>query len=64
MSPMIHVRKKDKQAGWVTIDFQDDEEIEAVVVIPTFGPDHNACMDCWCHPTLEAEGLIVHNEHH
>ena len=63
MSPMIHVRKKDKQAGWVTIDFQDDEETEAVVVIPTFGPDHNACMDCWCHPAV-VEGAIVHNEAH
>jgi hypothetical protein len=61
---MICVRKKDKQAGWVSIDFQDDEEIEAVIVIPTFGPDHNAGMDCWCHPERGDEGVIVHNEHH
>ena len=64
MSPVLHIRKRDKQAGWLSIDLQDDDEVGAVVVIPTFGPDHNTGMDCWCHPTSDTEGMIVHNEQH
>jgi hypothetical protein len=45
------------------MDFRDDEGVDAVIVIPLFGPDHHAGMDCWCLPHDE-EGVIVHNECH
>ena len=63
MSPKIRLRKRDQCWGWLTIDFQEDEDVEAVVVIPTYGPDHNAGTDCWCG-ALNADGVIVHHEVH
>ncbi len=63
MSPFVRIRKRDKKWCWLTIDFLDDEDIEAVIVIPGYGPDHNAGMDCWCAPKND-DGVIVHNEVH
>jgi hypothetical protein len=60
MTPLLRIRKRDRQPGWLTLDFRDDEAIGAPVVIPTFGPDHRGGMDCWCCPENE-EGVIVHN---
>jgi len=63
VSPKICIRKKDRQWGWLTLDFRDDQEIERIVVVPTYGPNHNALHDCWCGPK-DVEGVIVHNEVH
>jgi hypothetical protein len=63
VTPMIRIRKRDRCNEWLTLDFRDDEDIEAVIVVPAFGPDHRAGMDCWCQPNND-EGPIVHNECH
>lgn len=60
MSPLLKIRKRDRQAGWLTIDMRDDEEIGAIAVIPAFGPNHHSGLDCWCCPAIQ-EGVIVHN---
>lgn len=62
MSPKIHIRKRDKCDQWLAIDMRDSE-VGASVVIPAFGPDHNAGLDCWCQPAVD-DGVIVHRECH
>jgi hypothetical protein len=63
MTPLIHIRKKDKAAGWINMDLRDIEGVEAVIVIPLFGRDHHMGFDCWCRPTDE-DGVISHHQHH
>ena len=63
MSAKVCIPKRHRCNEWLTIDFQDQEDVEAVIVIPAFGPDHNAGMDCWCHPNID-EGVIVHDVCH
>lgn len=60
MSDFVVVSERDKREQWFMMDFTDDEEIAAVVVIPLFGPDHRAGSDCYCCPTVGG-GIIVHN---
>lgn len=58
MSPILEVKPADRCDQWMWLDM--DEEVGAVVVIPLFGPDHHAGLDCWCLPD-DFEGVIVHN---
>lgn len=60
MTPVLAIKKRHRRPVWLMIDLRDDDDVEAVVVIPAFGRDHNAGMDCWCHPR-EEPGLFVHN---
>lgn len=60
MTPILAVKPQDRCDSWMTIDMR--EEV-GMVVIPLFGPDHNAGLDCWCLPD-EVDGVIVHNRCH
>lgn len=62
MTTELVVAPKDRRAGWLTIDCRDDVEVDAVVVVPAHGPNHLAGMDCWCHPAVDGDMIIVHNE--
>lgn len=61
MSPLIVRKGSDDK--WMLMDLRDDEDVEAMVVFPLFGPDHRAGTDCWCQPSIVDE-VIVHNECH
>lgn len=63
-TPVIYVKKRDRCSDWLTVDMLEDAEVEAVVVIPMFGPNHNAGFDCWCKPNAALDGAIVHNVMH
>lgn len=60
MTPLICIKPKHRQPGWLTLDFRDDGDIESVIVVPAFGRDHHAGMDCWCCPDDYGD-YIVHN---
>jgi hypothetical protein len=62
MTVEISIAAKDKRPGWLTVDCRDDKEVDAVVVVPAHGPNHRAGLDCWCHPEMDGDMIIVHNE--
>ncbi len=62
-TPVLAIAPRDRRSGWMTTDMRDEEGVDAVVVIPLFGPDHRAGMDCWCSPVRE-DGVITHNAVH
>jgi hypothetical protein len=59
-SPVIHIRPRDRQDAWLRVDLREDDDVEAMIVIPAFGRDHHALLDCWCCPEL-SDGMVVHN---
>jgi hypothetical protein len=59
MSPLLAVDPADRCDEWMTIDLRNEREVEAIVVIPLYGRNHHAGMDCWCNPNVD-DGVIVH----
>lgn len=63
MSPFLVIHPKDRTYEWLTFDFTDEPDIRAIVVLPAYGPDHRAGLDCWCGPQCGEGGtLVVHNK--
>lgn len=63
MSPLLKINKRLKRTTWLTIDMRDDERVGTMVMIPVFGRNHHAGLDCWCQP-FEQDGMFVHNAEH
>lgn len=63
MTALIEVKPSDRCDEWMTLDMRDEEDVGCPIVIPLFGPDHYAGMDCWCCPIME-DGVIVHEACH
>lgn len=61
-TPKICIRPRDRRDGWLRMDLRDDDL--GIVVIPTYGIDHNAGMDCWCHPRIVQDVIVVHEAMH
>lgn len=59
MTPIIEVDPSERCSAMSVVDCREDEDVLAIVIIPLYGPDHNAGLDCWCSP-LEVDGCIVH----
>jgi hypothetical protein len=68
VSPLIAIKPRDRQPGWLLLDMTDDPEVCAHIIVPHFGPDHNTGIDCWCHPRSELNGdgseTIIHEAAH
>lgn len=63
-TPVIRILKRDRGPGWMSVDLVDDDgETFCSVVVPRFGPNHRAGLDCWCHP-FEEDGVIHHEACH
>jgi len=62
LTPKICIRSRDRKDGWLRMDLWDDEL--GLVVIPTYGDDHNAGMDCWCRPRMVDGEIVVHGVCH
>jgi hypothetical protein len=60
MTPLLQIKPKHRQPGWLCLDMRDDEDVGYVVVIPTFGRDHHCGMDCWCNPDRDGD-MVSHN---
>lgn len=43
---------------WYTLDLTEEEGL--VHAVPSYGPEHRYCAECWCHP-VEFSGVMVHN---
>lgn len=60
MSAVFVIEPSRRSNGWLAIDYRDEGEVLAVIVIPNFGPDHLIGMDCWCHPDV-GPGIVIHH---
>lgn len=59
MSPLIEIALAERECKWLMLDMRDEPEVQACIVVPLFGRNHHAGMDCWCHP-LRDGGVITH----
>lgn len=65
MTPVIRIAKRDRGPHYMAINMRDEEEdLSYSIVVPCFGPNHRAGLDCWCCPEMDEDGVIVHEVAH
>lgn len=51
--------------GWFVreaeCEHSSGEERTFYSIEPDFGPKHEPHPDCWCHPDIDSDDVVIHN---